>query len=94
MSIFIKNPEVERKARELAKLKGQSLTQVIGEALERPLAEARFREPKRRPTLDEIRAATVKFRRVSGLDQRAHEPFTKKDWDVLWPTGVAEIDKA
>ena len=40
MGIFIKNPEVERKARELARLRGQTLTTVIGEALDR---RTRFR---------------------------------------------------
>jgi len=91
MGIFIKNPEVERKARELARLRGQSLTAVIEQALDRALAE----QPKsRRPTLEEIHAATEEFRRMSGLDRAPYRPFTKADWDALWPTGIPEIDGA
>jgi hypothetical protein len=94
MSIFIKNPEVERKARELAELTGRSLTVVISEALDRPLAEAHARQRRRRPTIEEMRAATDAFRRDAGLDRKQHAPVTKKEWDALWPTGVAEIDEA
>ena len=94
MSIFIKNPEVERKARELAKLKGQSMTQVIGEALERPLAEARILRPKRRPTLEEITAATDKFRRAGARSAKARASSRSRNGTHYGRTGVAEIDKA
>ena len=40
MAILIKNPETERKARELASLRGVSLTGAIDSALEKALAEA------------------------------------------------------
>jgi antitoxin VapB len=93
MGIFIKNPEVERKARELAKLRGQSLTSVIGQALDRQLAEQpRPKRPK--PTLEEMIAATERFRRAAGLDKAPRRQMTKKDWDDLWPTGIPEIDEA
>jgi antitoxin VapB len=91
MGIFIKNPEVERKARELAKLEGKSLTAVIEEALDEKL-ERRPKPPARRPTLAEMRAATEEFRRAVGLDKVKVEPMTKEDWDALWPTGIPEID--
>jgi hypothetical protein len=93
MGIFIKNPEVERKARELARRDGKTLTAVIEEALDRRLAEPPApRAP--RPTYEEIIAATDEFRRKIGLDKVKVEPMTKKDWDALWPTGIPEIDDA
>ena len=92
MGIFIKNPEVERKARELAAREGKTLTAVIEEALDHQLA--RCSEPHARPTYAEMQAATDEFRRKIGLDKIKAEPMTKKDWDDLWPTGIPEIDNA
>ena len=69
----------------------KSQSPVIEQALDRALAE----QPKsRRPTLEEIHAATEEFRRMSGLDRAPYRPFTKADWDALWPTGIPEIDGA
>jgi antitoxin VapB len=92
MGIFIKNPKVERKARELAALEGKTLTAVIEEALDQQLA--RCSRPHARPTYAEMQAATDEFRRKIGLDKIKVEPMTKKDWDDLWPTGIPEIDNA
>ena len=39
MAILIKNPETERKARELASLRGLSITAALDGALDRALAE-------------------------------------------------------
>jgi antitoxin VapB len=93
MGIFIKNPEVERKARELAEREGKTLTAVIEDALDEKLAR-RSKPRGRRPTVAEMFAATEKFRREIGLDKVKVEPMTKKDWDALWPTGIPEIDDA
>jgi hypothetical protein len=93
MGIFIKNPEVERKARELARLTGKTLTAALEEAIDQRLAE----QPppaRRKPTLEEMHEATEKFRRLSGLDKVPYRPFTKPEWDALWPTGIPEIDEA
>ncbi len=91
MGIFIKNPDVERKARELAELSGKSITSAIEEAIDRQLlSPARLLRRKR--TLKELHEATDRFRRLSGLDKAPSEPLTKADWDALWPTGIAEID--
>ena len=79
MAILIKNPETERKARELASLRGQSITAVIDGALERALAEA---QPKRRPTLEEMIAATDRFRAQSGV-KGPLPPVTKEEWDEI-----------
>jgi antitoxin VapB len=92
VGIFIKNPEVERKARKLAKLKGKSLTAAIEGALDRELREQL--PPERRPSLEEMRAATERFRRVAGLDKGPYKPITKAEWDAMWPLGIAEIDEA
>jgi antitoxin VapB len=92
MGIFIKNPEVERKVRELARREGKTLTAVIEAALDQQLAAAT--QPRRRPTLAEMEAATDEFRRAIGLDGIEVKPMTKKEWDDLWPTGIPEIDEA
>jgi antitoxin VapB len=95
MGIFIKNPEVERKARDLARLRRATLTEVIGQALDCQLAEETAKaQERRRPTLEEMRAATREFRRVSGLDKGPHKPITKAEWDAMWPVGIGELDKA
>ena len=89
MGIFIKNPEVERKARELAERRGESLTFVIGQALDREL-EIEQAKPRRRPTLEEMKAATDEFRRKAGLD-KVKLNVTKADFDALWEIpGLAE----
>ena len=93
MGIFIKNPEVERKARELARITGATLTGAIEAAIDRQLS-ALPKPEKRRPTLEEMRAATEHFRRVSGLDKVPYMPITKQEWDAMWPTGIPEIDDA
>ena len=82
MSVFIKNPEVDRAARELARLKGKSLTDAVGEAVKTALATEQAK-PRRRPTLAEMRAATDEFRRKAGLD-KVKLNVTKADFDALW----------
>lgn len=79
MAILIKNPETERKARELASLRGQSITAVIDGALERALAEA---QPKRRPTLEEMRAATDRLHAKAGV-KGPFPAVTKAEWDEI-----------
>jgi antitoxin VapB len=83
MGIFIKNPEVERKARELAALTGKSMTAVIEEGLDRQLQVERAK--RRRPTLEEMQAATDEFRRKAGLD-KVKLSITRADFDALWET--------
>ena len=80
MAILIKNPETERKARELASLRGQSITAVIDGALDRALADA---QPKRRrPTVEEIEAATVRLWEDAGI-KGPLPPVTKEEWDEI-----------
>jgi antitoxin VapB len=106
MGIFIKNPETERVVREVAALRGDTITGVIDALAREALArealarEALAREAPaplhRKRTLEEMRAATAEFRRATGLDQEPKplRPFIKADWDALWPTGIPEIDDA
>ena len=88
MAILIKNPETERKARELASLRGQSITAVIDGALERALAEA---QPKRRPTIEEMRAATERLWEQSGV-RPPFAPVTKEEWDEINEIPGLEFD--
>ena len=78
MAILIKNPETERKARELASLRGMSITSVIDGALEAALAQAM--PPKR--TLESMLEATRNLRRDAGISGPL-PPMTKADWDEL-----------
>ncbi len=84
MGLFIKNPEVERKVREVAQRRGVSITTAIGDAFDRELALDEAAARKRpRPTLEELRAATNEFRRKAGLD-KVKLNVTKADFDALW----------
>jgi antitoxin VapB len=82
MGIFIKNPEVERKARELAKLTGQTLTSAVECAVDQALAVEKAK-PHGKPTLAEMQAATDRFRKAVGLD-KVKLSVTKADFDAMW----------
>lgn len=82
MGFFIKNREVERKARELAARRGETLTAAVGQALDLALQQEQTR-PRKRPTLKEMRAATDEFRRKAGLD-KVKLNVTRADFDALW----------
>jgi len=71
MAILIKNAEVEKRARDLAALTGETLTSAIDEAVKLRLEQERAK-PKRRPTLEEMIAATEEFRRNDAV--RDHQP--------------------
>ena len=80
MAILIKNPETERKARELASLRGLSITAALDGALEKALAETL---PKRRKlSLDEMIASVDRLHETAG-DRDPMPPMTKADWDDL-----------
>ena len=91
MGMLIKNAEVEQDTRELAELRGETLTSVVGKAVKKEL-EAERAKARPKPTLEEMRAATERFRKATGLDKIPYKPMTKADWDALWPTGIPEID--
>jgi len=83
MGIFIKNPETERKARELARLRGDTLTAVIDAALDDALVEERART-RVRPSADDIEAASEKLRAALGLDRKPQPPVLREEFDALW----------
>ena len=90
MGIFIKNPETERVVREVAALRGTTITGVI-DALAREALEREQPPPPRR-TVESMRAATAEFRRKAGLD-KVKLNVTKADFDALWPIpGVTDVD--
>jgi len=88
MSVFIRNPQVERAARELAQLRGQSLTEAVGDAVEAALALERAKAKPAR-TVESMWAATDEFRRKVGLDKRQRKT-TRADFDELWH--IPELD--
>lgn len=90
MAIHIKNVETERKARELATLTGGTITGVIDQALEQRLVEERGKRKK--PTLQEMIAATEEFRRKAGLD-KVKLNVTKADFDALYDFIDEQIER-
>ena len=82
MSLFIKNPDVERAARELARMRGAGLTEAVGSAIQLAL-EAERAKPRRRPTLEDMLSATARFRKSTGLDQ-GELGVIREDFDALW----------
>ena len=81
MAILIKNPDVERRVRELAALTGESLTATIDEAVKTRLDEA-VSAACQRPSLEDMIAATERFRRAIGMDHRAIDT-SKSVFDAL-----------
>lgn len=79
MAILIKNPETERKARELASLRGLTITAALDGALDRALIEA---QPPRRPTVEEMEAATQRMWDRAGKSG-PQPPVTKAEWDAI-----------
>lgn len=82
MGIFIKNPETEKAVREIAALRGETITGVIDALAREALARETPPPPRRRPTLEEMMAATDEFRRAVGLDKHKLN-VTKADFDEL-----------
>ena len=80
MAILIKNSETERKARELATLKGGTITGAIDAALENALADARAK--RRRPTIEDMNAATERLWDRAGV-RPPFPPVTKEEWDEI-----------
>lgn len=88
MAILIKNPETERKARELASLRGLTITAALDGALETALAAIKP-APQRRPTVEEMLAATRRFRARSH-GSAALPQVTREDFDSLWEGGPGD----
>ena len=82
MAILIKNVEVEKRARELAALTGESLTGAIDEAVTLRLAQEKGR-PRKKATLAEMIEATDQFRKAVGLDGGRPIDTSKAAFDAL-----------
>jgi antitoxin VapB len=83
MGILIKNPEAERAVRKLAELTGESLTKAVEVAVQERLEKQQALQAQgRRPTVEDIMAATARFRKAVGLDKLKLN-VTKADFDEL-----------
>ena len=80
MAILIKNPETERKARELASLRGQSITAVIDGALDRALADVQSKP--RKLSLEGMIAATEALHVRAGI-KGPLPPVSEGEWDDM-----------
>ncbi len=93
MGILIKNPETERVVRELAAIRGVTLTDAVDAAARRALIEARA-AAKPRPTYEQIMSATERLRRESGSWGKVFPPVTKEEWDEINEVPGMEDDPA
>lgn len=93
MGLFIKNAEVERKARQIAARRGVGITATIEQALDL-LARQDEAQPRPERTLESLMEATRKFHEACGGLKPGIKPMTKEDWDELNATGFPEIDDA
>ncbi|MEO3434038.1 type II toxin-antitoxin system VapB family antitoxin [Inquilinus sp. CAU 1745] len=67
MPLYVKDPEVDRLAREIARLEHKSLTEVLGDALRERYSALMRPEADRRARAD---AALRKIRRMPVIDRR------------------------
>lgn len=93
MSIFIRNTEVVRKAREIAARRGTGITATIEEALDL-LNQKDQAEERPVRTLESLMEATRKFHEACGGLKPDRKPLTKEEWDELNEIGFPEIDDA
>lgn len=72
MALSIENPEIERIARELSKVTGETVTEVIIQALKERL-ERKIGRPKGKQLREEIERIQNRIGRLSRLDDRSEE---------------------
>lgn len=72
MALSIENPEIERIARELSKVTGETVTEVIIQALKERL-ERKIGQPKGKQLREEIERIQNRIGRLSRLDDRSEE---------------------
>lgn len=72
MALSIENPEIERIARELSKVTGETVTEVIIQALKERL-ERKIGQPKGKQLREEIERIQNRIGRLSRLDDRSDE---------------------
>jgi len=85
MGLFIRNAEVERKARELATLTGETLTGAVAGALDSALEKAKAQQQRHDPEakLRRLNAVMEAYRQKPGA-QKVLPPVTRADFDALW----------
>ena len=84
MGISIRDPEVGRLARELAKLRKSNMTEAIAHALRADIAreqERRAAEVAERPLSERLEDLADKLAACAGPNP---QPVTKEDIDELW----------
>jgi antitoxin VapB len=79
MALSIKTAEADRLARTLARLTGETMTEVVTVALRERLAREQERRKKNEDLPARLKAWSQRFREE--FDAR---PVTKEEWDALW----------
>lgn len=78
MALSIKNSEVDRLARELSEITGESITEAIAQALKERL-ERETGKPKGKQLREEIERIQNRIDRLSRLDDRSDEEILGYD---------------
>lgn len=79
MALSIKNPEVDRLARELAEVTGENMTEAICKALEERLEKEKGRKPENNYIKDEIQRIQARIARLQRIDQGSDEKLIGYD---------------
>ena len=78
MALSFKSPVLERTARELAQVTGESMTKAVETAVAERLE--RVRPAQRKMTAEELHAFVLELRKEFDFST----PITKEDFDALW----------
>ena len=78
MPLSFRSARLEESARELARIKGESLTKVVEDAVVEKLEAERPKQ--KRLTADELETLMVELRK----DFDFSTPITKEDFDAMW----------
>jgi antitoxin VapB len=94
MALSIKTEEADRLARELSRLTGRSLTEVVTRSLRESVEREKLARPKKR-TKTEVREEVARmnaFLQKARLGMDFSKPITKADYDAMW--GEDEVEAA
>jgi antitoxin VapB len=79
MALYIRNPEAERMAADLAKLTGETRTEAVTKALRERLARVRRERSVGRPLAEELDRIAVHCASLPVLDQRSADEILGYD---------------
>jgi antitoxin VapB len=85
MPLSLKDPETDRLAREVARLTGESLTEVVRKALAERLERERLRRGKPKKSIaDALNALALECAALPDFDTRSPDEIIGYDEDGMW----------